>query len=184
MKLALAFLASFAFTGTAAADVYPRPAAYPFAGKLEQRQSWQTKALRHYRADVRAFYRGYLRLADGSRTSAKSARAQERLRIVRRELVKTRAALVAAAYVAPATVSATGNAGGCSWDVFYYGLQFSECWLAQYPWLDGSVASQIRAAEIIGSQSSGDPWPSCPDPYDGSGASWDDTVACENGGSW
>jgi hypothetical protein len=45
-------------------------------------------------------------------------------------------------------------------------------------------AKQIAAAETIARESSGDPWPSCPDPYDGSGGSWDDTVRCENGGSW
>ena len=42
---------------------------------------------------------------------------------------------------------------------------------------------QIAAAEVIGRESSGDPWPNCPDPFDGQG-SWDDTVGCENCGSW
>jgi hypothetical protein len=42
---------------------------------------------------------------------------------------------------------------------------------------------QIAAAESIGRSSSKDPWPNCPDPFDG-GGSWYDTVACENGGSW
>ena len=46
------------------------------------------------------------------------------------------------------------------------------------------VRRQIWAAGIIARESAGDPWPHCPDPYDGSGASWWDTVACENGGSW
>jgi hypothetical protein len=45
-------------------------------------------------------------------------------------------------------------------------------------------ARQIAAAEVIGRESAGDPWPNCPDPYDGSGASWDDTANCENGGRW
>ena len=50
--------------------------------------------------------------------------------------------------------------------------------------LTGWRAKQIQAAETIARESSGDPWPNCPDPHDGSGASWDDTVACENGGDW
>ena len=43
---------------------------------------------------------------------------------------------------------------------------------------------QIAAAETLGRESAGDPWPNCPDPYDGSGSSWQDTVDCENGGDW
>lgn len=43
---------------------------------------------------------------------------------------------------------------------------------------------QIRYANLIAVASAGDPWPNCPDPHDGSGASWHDTVRCENGGSW
>jgi hypothetical protein len=43
---------------------------------------------------------------------------------------------------------------------------------------------QIAAAEVIARESGGDPWPNCADPYDGSGASWDDTVQCENTGNW
>jgi hypothetical protein len=49
------------------------------------------------------------------------------------------------------------------------------------PWY---ITAQIRAAVVIGRESRGDPWPSCPDPYDGGGYSWTDTVACENGGNW
>jgi len=45
------------------------------------------------------------------------------------------------------------------------------------------AAKQISAAEVLGRESSGDPWPNCPDPYDGRG-SWYDTLACENSGSW
>lgn len=45
-------------------------------------------------------------------------------------------------------------------------------------------ARQIAAAEVLGRESGGDPWPNCPDPYDGSGAGWDDTVQCENSGNW
>jgi hypothetical protein len=46
------------------------------------------------------------------------------------------------------------------------------------------VAVQIRYATLIAEGASGDPWPNCADPFDGSGASWSDTVACENGGDW
>lgn len=46
------------------------------------------------------------------------------------------------------------------------------------------AAIQIHYATLIARASSRDPWPNCPDPYDGSGASWDRTVACENAGSW
>jgi hypothetical protein len=49
------------------------------------------------------------------------------------------------------------------------------------PWY---VTRQMWAGGILGRESAGDPWPNCPDPYDGSGSSWTDTVACENGGSW
>lgn len=49
------------------------------------------------------------------------------------------------------------------------------------PWY---VTAQIRAATIIGRESRGDPWPNCPDPFDGGGHTWADTVNCENGGSW
>lgn len=45
------------------------------------------------------------------------------------------------------------------------------------------AAIQIRYATMIAEASGGDPWPNCPDPYDGSG-SWHDTVRCENGGNW
>jgi hypothetical protein len=52
------------------------------------------------------------------------------------------------------------------------------------PTIDYWVGRQIWAADIIGSESAGDPWPNCPDPHDGSGSSWYDTVNCENGGNW
>lgn len=45
------------------------------------------------------------------------------------------------------------------------------------------VNRQIAAANVIGRESPGDPWPNCPDPFDG-GGSWWATVRCENGGSW
>jgi hypothetical protein len=46
------------------------------------------------------------------------------------------------------------------------------------------VAIQIHYATLIAQASAGDPWPNCSDPYDGSGASWSDTVGCENNGNW
>lgn len=49
------------------------------------------------------------------------------------------------------------------------------------PWY---ITKQIWAGNILGRESSGDPWPNCPDPWDGSGASWTDTVGCENSGNW
>ena len=49
------------------------------------------------------------------------------------------------------------------------------------PWY---VTKQIWAGNILGRESAGDPWPNCPDPYDGGGYSWTDTVNCENGGNW
>jgi hypothetical protein len=52
------------------------------------------------------------------------------------------------------------------------------------PTVDAWRARQIAAAETIAQESGGDPWPNCPDPYDGSGATWDMTVACENSGDW
>lgn len=48
---------------------------------------------------------------------------------------------------------------------------------------EGWAARQIAAAEAIARSSGGDPWPNCPDPYDG-GGSWQATVDCENGGNW
>jgi hypothetical protein len=76
-------------------------------------------------------------------------RANVWVRVLRRELAETRAALE------PRRVFA-----GVDWR-----------------------ARQIAAAEVIGRESTGDPWPNCPDPFDG-GGSWDDTVQCENGGNW
>lgn len=44
------------------------------------------------------------------------------------------------------------------------------------------AARQIAAATVIGRESGGDPWPNCPDPWDG--GSFTALVSCENGGSW
>lgn len=44
------------------------------------------------------------------------------------------------------------------------------------------IGRQIWAANQIGGHGT-DPWPNCPDPFDG-GGSWQDTVNCENGGNW
>jgi len=49
--------------------------------------------------------------------------------------------------------------------------------------VDYWVEKQIHAANILGAESAGDPWPNCPDPYDGRG-SWQATVNCENNGNW
>lgn len=49
------------------------------------------------------------------------------------------------------------------------------------------ASKQISAAEVLGQESDRqgtDPWPNCPDPYDHGGASWYDTLNCENGGNW
>jgi hypothetical protein len=46
------------------------------------------------------------------------------------------------------------------------------------------VAVQMKYATLIAQASSRDPWPNCGDPFDGSGASWQTLVNCENGGSW
>lgn len=49
------------------------------------------------------------------------------------------------------------------------------------------INKQISAAEVLGyegDQQGTDPWPNCPDPYDHGGASWTDTVNCENSGNW
>lgn len=43
---------------------------------------------------------------------------------------------------------------------------------------------QMHYGDLLARASAGDPWPNCPDPHDGSGSSWYDTVNCENGGNW
>jgi hypothetical protein len=63
------------------------------------------------------------------------------------------------------------------------GRELAETRLALRPPVTDWVARQIAAATVIGRESGGDPWPNCPDPFDG-GGSWWDTVQCENGGSW
>jgi hypothetical protein len=46
-----------------------------------------------------------------------------------------------------------------------------------------TAARMILAAEAVKAASpDSDPWPNCPDPHDGSGASWTETVKCENRG--
>jgi hypothetical protein len=45
------------------------------------------------------------------------------------------------------------------------------------------AAKQIAAATHLAAHSALDPWPNCPDPKF-NGASWQDTVNCENGGNW
>jgi len=46
------------------------------------------------------------------------------------------------------------------------------------------AAIQMHYGRRLAVASNGDPWPNCPDPHDGSGASWQATVNCENNGSW
>jgi hypothetical protein len=46
------------------------------------------------------------------------------------------------------------------------------------------AAIQMRYGRLLALGSVGDPWPNCPDPHDGSGATWQDTVNCENNGNW
>jgi hypothetical protein len=163
-----------------------RPADYPFSGNLEARAAWQTKAHAHAHQHIARLEKVLTSFSSGPtfKDSRKELREWKRVHdIVWKELQETRAAL--RPVVSSVSGSSGGSSGGCGDDGSYnYGLQFADMWLCQFPWLDGSVASQIRAAEIIGSQSAGDPWPNCDDPYDGSGASWEDTVACENGGDW
>ncbi len=45
------------------------------------------------------------------------------------------------------------------------------------------AAIQIHYATLIARGAGSDPWPNCPDPYF-NGASWQDTVNCENNGNW
>lgn len=48
------------------------------------------------------------------------------------------------------------------------------------PWY---VTKQMRVGDLVGAggdRGGTDPWPNCPDPWDHRGASWGDTVACEN----
>lgn len=54
--------------------------------------------------------------------------------------------------------------------VVYYGLQY---------WIN----RQIYVATLIARAARSDPWPNCPDPFF-DGASWFDTVRCENNGNW
>ena len=46
------------------------------------------------------------------------------------------------------------------------------------------IKKQIRVATIIGRHAAKDPWPNCPDPIWNRGATWWDTVRCENRGNW
>lgn len=181
--LILVLVATLAAT-SASAHHYEKDPGYPHSGNLKKREAWQVDALQHARAHLREAKSGPLLLADGSRLSGDVRSASRWVRVVERELGETREAIAAAAYVPPVvTTTSTGSYSGCGDDGGYnYHLQFADFWLCKYPWLDNTIESQIRAAEIIGSQSAGDPWPNCPDPYDGSGATWSDTADCESGG--
>jgi len=75
----------------------------------------------------------------------------------------------------------------CRWhraQVRWVSRELRETREAMRPPVDHWIARQLYAANILGSESAGDPWPNCPDPFDGGGYSWSDTVACENGGNW
>lgn len=66
-------------------------------------------------------------------------------------------------------------------------LRQSYAWLHPAPrrvYTTSGPTNVIAAAEYVARQG-GDPWPSCRDPYDGSGGSWQDTKDCESRGySW
>ena len=51
-------------------------------------------------------------------------------------------------------------------------------------WSLTTVGRMVSAAEQVNAESdpAKDPWPNCPDPYDGTGSSWHDTKACESPG--
>lgn len=75
-------------------------------------------------------------------------------------------------------------------DLHWYrtALRWHTGMLARYkarlaPPVDYWITRQITIATKIAQESGGDPWPNCPDPFDGSGT-WQDTVNCENGGNW
>lgn len=81
----------------------------------------------------------------------------------------------------PHVCASRGHERGCKW--LRGLLKQVDRQLHPLPVVPWYVTKQIWAGNILGRESSGDPWPNCPDPYDG-GGSWQDTVNCENGGSW
>jgi hypothetical protein len=191
LLLALAGALTFAVS-VAEAHPVKRPPDYPFSSNLGKRLVWQEAQHAHAHRHIARAQKVLASFTTGltfETTRGELRRWKRWHDIVWAELQETRAAL-RPAIVALSSGSGGGGSVGCAADGFQddggynFGLQFADEWLCVYPWLDGSQASQIRAAEILGSQSEGDPWPNCPDPYDGSGASWNDTVACENGGDW
>lgn len=119
-------------------------------------------------------------------TRRSERRHRHMLAVLRREIPETVEALEEAEAVAQAAPDQVASVSSSAFDDGTYncGLQFADGWLEVYEIRCGDPGSQIAAAEAIAQASRGDPWPNCPDPYDGSGASWEDTVACENGGRW
>lgn len=122
---------------------------------LRQREHRQTQTLAHYRGTVRFFRRHVWLLRYGPEPQRWVARRE-----LRRARVWVRVVGRELAETRRALHPVVANYGTSFW-----------------------VARQIAAATVIGRESGGDPWPNCPDPFDG-GGSWWDTVQCENGGSW
>jgi|SRR5688572_26321721 len=187
--LSIVLVISVLATSAAQAHQYPRPNDFPFTGNLEKREAWQEEAIKHAKLHLKQFQGTSYILAANLTKKSKGPHVNKekgRLATLRSELKETRETLaVWRAALREAMSSPVGvvSSGGCGDDGTYnFNLQFADFWLCKYPWLDNTIASQIKAAEIIGSQSAGDPWPNCPDPYDGSGASWEDTADCESDG--
>lgn len=124
--------------------------------KLERRELQQDQTIRRYSGTLR-FFAHHRRLARTQEGRRAARRARVWVRVVQGELAETRAEM--RAHRPQRSLQSVGGVG-------YW------------------AAKQIAAASTIAAESSGDPWPNCPDPYDGSGASWQDTVDCENSGSW
>jgi hypothetical protein len=95
----VALIAALAAT-SASAHHFPKLPDYPFAGQLEKRERWQVDALEHARAHLRDLRGGPILLADGSHLSGDIRAASRWVRIVKRELGQTRAALAAVEIVA------------------------------------------------------------------------------------
>lgn len=126
--------------------------------RLQHRELHQQRMIRRYVGTLR-FFAHHPRLARTHAGHRATWRAGIWVRVIRRELRDTRTERkqhLAARRVVRVVPS--------------YGTDY---------W----ASKQIAAATVIARESGGDPWPMCPDPFDG-GGSWYDTVACENSGSW
>lgn len=150
---------------------------------LYVREAGQKKIIKHIKLQIKDLKKNPIVLMkDGQKqTSAPLIPKQKkRLQVLKRELNETQNAIASAVV---SSISLSSSSGG------YYscGLQFDPMWMSgnagnPIP-ICGNRESQIAAAEWIAENSINDPWPNCPDPYDG-GGSWDDTARCENGGKW